>query len=840
MQPATSDSGFVPRKEFIRDQRSISEFALLTVSGSSFIRLYSFPLDVMVDLRRLFDHFYLNAASREDASQKLCEFQLHGKPWASPKSARTERILLDILAVIYKHGYTIVSTINYGRERDDRLAISFSRISASLAMPHSPIPAGSGSNLSHSTPKNERKMPFAISFVSSTIMRVIYPPLNSTPAILQAVRASWPRGIVDERKVGDAAYEFKLKGYSCVYLTSSLRLPINCILSGFNEDTFATDSLQQILSLLTALDAHACSMIASLSFNGQSRVKDLWIFIGPGSSESYDQYWPDSPVSQTGSMLDVRRSNRASTPDQGSNPDTGVIPSSLHRRGASGPQYPAQGFPQSQSPPAPHHHRAATETNIFHPYPSTLPLGSPRVPGNGIRKPAPRAQLPVSVDLDAQDEEDHGRYRTSLASAVPSSCENMTGIGSLGNRNRFDYNAPDISGTTAAPDNDDEETIHPHGENRPSESSASRRVSALRPTSSLSKTPPLLTPQLHDSRVPKNESVLGTPQAQDSTTLVENPSLLSPGMFRIRDSAFSANSIGTTGSCEVPIKWSGLGRPEGIESIQEEPDHYHEEQVSRVASPPPAFPGAWAMPAEELPVQNGEASRADNGVTRLRHSMNPDRSVRDVDARITSPELVREENVRKSEAGLIGVIPPHQSQPRPGPSPLPRPSKESLGRAKPGSYDSPASPTKTGSRSGSVDRWVLVNVEGKEHMGHGSSPLVSPTIPQTGDRFRMPSTNAVDKGLGPPPAKGITDGKEGKDKAGGSGLRRLLSFSRPGKGVDEGNHNGQLSTSQSHELSPNGHYETKISRGRFRNKLGRFGPAESPEKPPDRVRVKLD
>ena len=34
-----------------------------------------------------------------------------------------------------------------------------------------------------------------------------------------------------------------------------------------------------------------------------------------------------------------------------------------------------------------------------------------------IRKPAPRAQLPVSVDLDAQDEEDHWRYRTSLASA---------------------------------------------------------------------------------------------------------------------------------------------------------------------------------------------------------------------------------------------------------------------------------------------------------------------------------------------------------------------------------------------------------------------------------------
>ena len=222
MQPVSSltDSGFVPRKEFIRDQRTTSDFSLLAISGSSFIRLYSFSLEVIADLRRLFDHFYLNAACREDTAQKLCEFQLHGKPWASPKSARTERILLDILAVIYRHCYNIVSTVDYGRERDDRLAIAFSRLSAPpLAFPpHSPIPAGSGSNLSHGTGgKHERKTPFAISFISSTVMRVIYPPLNSTPAILQAVRGSWPRGVVSEKKVGDAAYEFKLKGYSCEY-----------------------------------------------------------------------------------------------------------------------------------------------------------------------------------------------------------------------------------------------------------------------------------------------------------------------------------------------------------------------------------------------------------------------------------------------------------------------------------------------------------------------------------------------------------------------------------------------------------------------------------------------
>ncbi|KAG6332688.1 hypothetical protein ID866_6401 [Astraeus odoratus] len=821
MQPATSDSGFVPRKEFIRDQHTISDFALLAISGSSFIRLYSFPVDVIIDLRRLFDHFYLNAASREDAAQKLCEFQLNGKPWASPKSARTERILLDILAVIYKHGYTILSTINYGRERDDRLAISFSR--PSTAPPHSPIPAGSGSNLSHTTPKNERKMPFAISFVSSTTMRVIYPPLNSTPAILQAVRGSWPRGVVSERKVGDAAYEFKLKGYSW-----------------FNEDTFATDSLQQILSLLSSLDAHACSMIASLSFNGHSRVKDLWVFIGPGSAESYDQYWPDSPVSPSGSMLDVRRSNRDSTPDRVSNPDAGILPSSLHRRAATGPQHLAHAFPYTQSPSVPHHIRAATESNIHPPYPTTLPLGSPRVvPGNGLRKPAPRAQLPVSVDLE-QEEDDHARYRTSLASAVPSSCENMTGVGALG-RGRFHSDAApeDTSGTTGTLDNDDDETIHPpHQESAPMKTSSPHpRVSALRPLSTRSKTPPLLTSHARDSRTSSatiNEPLVTMPQPQEAVVTAENPPLLSSGIFRIRDSAFSANSLGTTGSCEVPIKWSGLGRPEGIGNIEEETDQFNETSFPRHASPPPRLPGAWAVPSEEERlVVNGEASHTDKATTRPQYSRNPDRCVHDVDARITSPELVREDVVRKSEAGLIGMISP---QP-PRPSPQPMPSKESLGRTKPGSGDPPSSPTKTGSRSGSTDRWVLVNLEGKDHIGHASSPLASPTIPQTGDRGRKTSANVVEKGPGSSPAKATTGGtaRGARDKAGGSGLRRLLSFSRSGKGIEEPSTNTQLSTSRPHDSTPNGHRS-----GRFRNKLVRLGTADTPTKPPERVRVKLD
>ncbi|KAI6136758.1 hypothetical protein F5141DRAFT_1229326 [Pisolithus sp. B1] len=814
MQPATSDSGFVPRKEFIRDQRTRSDFALLAISGSSFIRLYSFSPDVIDDLRRLFNHFYLNAASREDASQSLFEFQLHGKPWASPKSERTERILLDILIVIYKHGYTILSTINYGRERDDRLAISFSRLSASLIVPpHSPIPAGSGSNLSHTTPKSERKMLFAISFVSSTVMRVIYPPLNSTPAILQAVRGSWPRGVVSERKVNEAAFEFKLKGYSW-----------------FNEDTFATDSLQQILSLLSSLDEHACSMITSLSFNSHSRVKDLWVFTGPGSGDSYEPYWPESPVSQSGSMLDVRRSNRASTPDQALNPDPGILPSSLHRRAATVSQLPAHGYPHSQSTPM-SHTRAVTETNVTLPSNSPpIPFGSPRAaPGNGIRKPAPRAQVPVSVDLDAHDEDEHLRYRTSLASVVPSSCENMTGVGTL-HRSRLNPNLSpaDASGTTRASD-DDDETIHLHQENSQSDASLRRRMNPARPQSTRSKTPPPFTPHARDPRASTSDTA-GMSQVQDHVITGENAPLLSPGMFRIRDSAFSANSVGTSGSL-------GL---RALEILKKKPDQYHEDSGPQHVSPPPTLPGAWALSSDEEQSADGEVFHPEKATVRQRRR-SPDRSVHDVDARVTSPEVIHGDAVRKSEAGLVGVVSAQPLQPVPIPSPVSMPSKESLGRTKRGSGGPPASPTKTGSRSGSTDRWVLVNLEGKDHMGHMSSPLASPTIPQATDRSRKPSANVASKQRGSSPAKvavvGTTDSKSTKDK--GSGLRRLLSFSLPGKGA-ELNDDAQFTASRPQDLTSGSPRKGPARSGRFRNKLSRFGTGETPTKPPDRVRVKLD
>jgi len=203
-------SAFTPRKEFVKDQQNApNAFCLLAVSGQNCIRLYSFPAPIIAVFRKFFDHYKVLNGFREDVPNNFCEFSLEGKPWASPKSVATERLLVELLSLVIQSGYTYLSTIDYGREHDDRLAIAFSRPASSR--PDSPPSDGLNSLFSGSP----SRLPFALSFPSATLLRVIAPPLDSTPAILQAVRGAWPRGVVSEKKVGDSAYEFKLKGYSC-------------------------------------------------------------------------------------------------------------------------------------------------------------------------------------------------------------------------------------------------------------------------------------------------------------------------------------------------------------------------------------------------------------------------------------------------------------------------------------------------------------------------------------------------------------------------------------------------------------------------------------------------
>jgi hypothetical protein len=226
----TEEPSFTPRKEFLRIPIPTPDsFALLALSSANCIRLYSFPASVVDALRHLFQVSII-LSSKEDLLQGLHEFTLDGKPWANPKAVSTEKLLLDILSIIYRCGYNYLSSIDYGRESDDRLAMVFS----TPGIPPNPQTANSPALNDN---QRVQRVPFALSFLSATLMRVIAPPLHLTPAILQAVRASCPRGVVSEKKVGDNSFEFKLKGYKCLFHST---LPLlssiySTMIQGFNK-----------------------------------------------------------------------------------------------------------------------------------------------------------------------------------------------------------------------------------------------------------------------------------------------------------------------------------------------------------------------------------------------------------------------------------------------------------------------------------------------------------------------------------------------------------------------------------------------------------------------------
>jgi hypothetical protein len=216
----TDPTSFVPRREFIRDQRPASSFSILALAGAALLRLYSFSPDVLAALRTRLDEEHLILGSRELIQNNFYEFSLDGKPWSNPKTTRSEKLLIEIIAVLYRKGHNFLSTLDYGREQDDRIVMAFSRPSSMPLLPPQPPSTAPSSNVhmskdsvvTHSQPV---KVPFAISFISQSHLRVIAPPLHLTPAVLQTVRGSWPRGVVSEKKVAENVYEFKLKGYRC-------------------------------------------------------------------------------------------------------------------------------------------------------------------------------------------------------------------------------------------------------------------------------------------------------------------------------------------------------------------------------------------------------------------------------------------------------------------------------------------------------------------------------------------------------------------------------------------------------------------------------------------------
>lgn len=255
--------------------------------------------------------------------------------------------------------------------------------------------------------------------------------------------------------------------------------PLSAILipnSGFQEDTFATDSLTHILSLLSSLDAHSFSLLTSISLAGRSRVKDLWIFTGLAISSTDDT----PPPSVLGSSL----------PDLKRVVHTAEQSSVQHRRAATDP------VSSPITPQSLQHPRALTDGANG----GGMPL---------LRKPAPRAQLPMSVHDDQDREGMH-----DLPAVIGEDRKKM------------------ISGSDLTP-----EVLY-----------ATSPVA----TTDVPPTPvPLHSIEPQDvPRAPTPSSRSNTPEA--GLTHTTEAELLSPTVFR--ESTFSTS---TQMSTEIPIKWTG-------------------------------------------------------------------------------------------------------------------------------------------------------------------------------------------------------------------------------------------------------------------------------------------
>ncbi|KAF8912832.1 hypothetical protein CPB84DRAFT_1759610 [Gymnopilus junonius] len=615
-----SEVPFTPRKEFIRESlNQPNSFALLALSGPNCIRLYSFVHLAVASIRRLLERSTLIISAREDATQNLYEFALDGKPWANPKSAATEKLLVDIIAVIYQSGYTHLSLIDYGREADDRLAMTFSKPAIASRSP-TPLPSSNSAKVNGSASSFgetclAKRIPFAISFSSVTVMRVISPPLHLTPAILQAVRASWPRGVVAEKKVAENSYEFKLKGYKW-----------------FQQDTFATDSLRHILSLLSSLDAHSFTLLTSISLTNRSRVKDLWVFTGPAPE---DGLFPSS--------------------DHALETMSGRVPRSLTDQTRLSPENQFQHRKLATDPPP----VIPQSPIIQHPRASTESPTQPRFPHQGqvLRKPAPRAQVPVSVvhDSDNADElREIEPVRTHMPSTISAGVENMTGIGASPNI----FYATSPFDATALPSNESRSVPPLLNQNSPSNSG--------RPTPQHDRIPPLLDSPQMTSFSPYKEHIPHSPVDVPVSASMNLPLL---GLGAFRDSEISSNS---EMSHEIPIKWAGPLQ-EGVGGRLK--------LGSSCNSSGPKLPGAWQ------PTPIAEKTEEEAGPPSSEEKKDSTTPIHELGSRFEMPQIVRPEMpLRKSEAALVGII--HSTSP---PPPVP-----SVDR-----------PNEKGSSAGGGQGWVL-------------------------------------------------------------------------------------------------------------------------------------
>ena len=352
--------------------------------------------------------------------------------------------------------------------------------------------------------------------------------------------------------------------------------------SGFQQDTFGTDSLRHILALLTALDSHSFSLLTSLSLSNRSRLKDLWIFTGVLSEDSLPVETTE-PITTTSNILRIPLQTASNYP---------IDVPQHHKRAAT---EPTANLPLAQQS------RAATDG----PQRPQIPIPSPQP--HILRKPAPRAQVPVSVIQDSNTPLEHNQIlHAHIPSTISTGIENMTGVGTLGLKSASSPPStppPKVVGFT-------------HGR------SGSDKVA----------TPPLLT-----STPPKQTQLNAKDEKLPSTNDLSSSPLL--GMNAFRDSAFSSN----------PPTPTTLARSYKKDAkLEQEP-----KLSSSYDSSGPMFPGGWQTTLVDRKVEEetGFSTSMSEG---MGAASTP---IRENDCHIEAPAITAPDmSLRKSEAALIGMI----------------------------------------------------------------------------------------------------------------------------------------------------------------------------------------
>jgi hypothetical protein len=441
------------------------------------------------------------------------------------------------------------------------------------------------------------------------------------------------------------------------------------LLLGFQEDTFAVDSLRHIISLLESLDSHSFTLLTSLSLSNHSRLKDLWIFTGLSDDPNQDvRLNPslDFPVSPPATPVPNVTETR-------------VPPVPSHRKMKSVPVLHSQ---HSQPSFSGHHVRAATDGNV------SVSAHNPHEVGV-LRKPPPRQQIliPVTKAPPVASNNEEGE-RVTLPSTVGSAV-NMTGVGA-GASAVLASKKPDLQIALSAREERSDD-LHDAGESssrsqmhniiapvpmlaihnetpllRPSyglESGSSLQSSIPNnsmaidssqylevpvQTDSAASSPKHWTPPVDQPRTPSPPPASPTPPPFGRCGRTQKGSLTASTLFgssafssgieehqeidQFRDSAFTTGSDWK--SCEIPIKWTGP-MPE-----------------KKRASTEHSFPGAWdpSPPGEYEEDPEQEELKEDQ-------QREPIPDQQDAGVSVKSPEPVHSEDSRKSEAGLADVMP---------------------------------------------------------------------------------------------------------------------------------------------------------------------------------------